>query len=161
MSTFLDSAVFRLADRVELRNECRSVAVTFQVSVVAWNISDEAVEHWAIGVGVGAGGGVFRTPVLGAYPPQLPVERRGDPRERAVQQGGAQLRRGEYERLAVGWGEFERVPVGAPGELHRFLDGAARGGVDAVVGHGRGELDNHPVAVEGVEAFLEVAGGSS
>ena len=38
-----------LADRVELRNGCRSAAVTFQVSVVAWSISDEAVEHWAIG----------------------------------------------------------------------------------------------------------------
>ena len=49
MSTFLDSAAFRLADRVELRNGGRSVAVTFQVSVVAWNISDEAVEHWALG----------------------------------------------------------------------------------------------------------------
>ena len=62
MSTFLDSAVFRLADRVELRNGGRSVAVTFQVRVVAWSISDEAVEHRSQGCGVGAGGGVFRLP---------------------------------------------------------------------------------------------------
>ena len=51
-----------LADWVELRNGCRSAAVTFQVSVVAWNISDEAVEHWAIGGWGWSRWRSFRTP---------------------------------------------------------------------------------------------------
>ena len=91
----------------------------------------------------------------------LAVERGRDPRKRLIQQRRAQFGGGEGERGAVVRQKLQRVAIGAPRELQGFLDWTAGASIDAIIRHRGGELDNNAGALEGVEAFLEGAGGAS